>query len=192
MRRTRSAFYRSSLTLTALCVWLLPPLCSGWELMLQMFILSYTGGLLSQSKTMFRRVAGVDEMEQARVPFSTFQDLTSAGSIHRVMQWRHIVWTARLRRRDKLLEVFDTSGHITKPFLIQRCCDLCADFVNVMTVSTCKVMFDVKENVTHSQLHSTENFHCPLPRHKVVQSHTTVWHWDSHWCFRRFNHQHCL
>ena len=28
-----------------------------------MFILSYTGGLLSQSKTMFRRVAGVYEME---------------------------------------------------------------------------------------------------------------------------------
>ena len=28
-------------------------------------------------------------------------------------------------------------------------------------------MFDVKENVSHSQLHSTENFHCPLPRHKA-------------------------
>ena len=40
-------------------------------------------------------------------------------------------------------------------------------FVTVMTVSTCKVMFDVKENVTHSQLQSTENFHCPLPRHKA-------------------------
>ena len=43
-------------------------------------------GLLSQSKTMFKRVAGVDEMERTRVPFSTFHDLTSAGSIHRVTQ----------------------------------------------------------------------------------------------------------
>ena len=31
-------------------------------------------------------------------------------------------------RRDKLLEVFDTSGHITKPIPIHWCCDLCADF----------------------------------------------------------------
>ena len=31
-------------------------------------------------------------------------------------------------RRDKLLEVFDTSGHVTKPIPIHQCCDLCADF----------------------------------------------------------------